>query len=152
MTFTPSEKDRTVEVLFYLFFSKKDPELLKETSFWQAIKYICEAYNIDSFSVQKAISVLAQPSNNPTDIETWYLLNKLGCTVRPLYKMTGFYHARQKISEEHIEKFGPPMIVNKIHDTAMKAAMRTFLYAAKDFFGVLQYVDYRNLDKFFGKP
>lgn len=149
MKFTVSQRDRLVEILFCNYFAKKEPEILQNVSFWHTIKHLCDTYSIDSIAVHRAVQILAQPDNKPEDLETYYLLNKLGVTVRPMLAMTGIYWQKQKSLEEHIKKTGPPAVRSRIVDVAMKQSMRKFIYATKDFFGIFRFMDYRLIDNFF---
>lgn len=149
MKFTAIERDRLFEILFCNYFAKKEDKILKTTAFWHTIKYLCEAYEIDSYAVQRAVQTLVQPENKPEELETYYLLNRLGVSVRSMLNMTGIYWQKQKNFEASIAKAGPPVIRSRITDPAMKQAMRTFIFACKDFFGCFRFMDYTLMDKFF---
>ena len=88
---TSVEKDRLVEILFYLFFNNTDSKMLATTNYWKMINSICEAYNIEAHIVSKAVRILIAKENMPTEEEVFYLLNKAGLSVRPINKISGIY-------------------------------------------------------------
>ena len=94
--FTQIEKDRLTEVLFYLYFDNKSEEHLSNIDFWNTISGLCKIYNIDSAQVSRAARILFADENRPTELEIWYLLDKLGVSVRPIRKISGIYWQKQK--------------------------------------------------------
>lgn len=147
--FTQVEKDRLTEILFYLYFDNKDASHLENVEFWNTISSLCKVYNIDSLQVSKAARILFAKENNPVEIETWYLLNKLGVSVRPIRKISGIYWQKQKHFEEIVNTYGPPTIDRRINDAAMKKNIRDFLIALVDMFGTLSVIDGKFLNAFF---
>ena len=136
------EKDRLIEVLFYLYFNNIEPEKLKTAVFWDMIKSICIFNKINPLTVSNAVRIMANPDNVPTDEETYYLLNKVGLTVRPLRKISGIYWQKQK------EFAANPMSISvypRINDTIYKIAMRDFINAIYETSGICMYVDKRLL-------
>ena len=143
---TTVEKDRLVEVLFYLYFNNKDSKSLGKTDFWNAILSICKVYDVDSNSVAKAVRILTAPENEPNDREIYYLLNKIGLSVRPINKISGVYWQKQK---EYLKEFDSgkiPSIKNRIFDVVMKRSMRDFIFIIYDFMGVFNNIDIDIID------
>lgn len=147
--FTQIEKDRLTEILFYLYFNNKDETHLANVDFWNTISSLCKVYNIDSLQVSRAARVLFADENRPSEFETWYLLNKLGVSVRPIRKISGIYWQKQKHFEETVNTYGPPKISRRISDAAMKRNVREFLVALVDMFGTLSAIDGKFLNTFF---
>lgn len=149
MAFTPVEKDRLTEILFFLYFDNKDSEHLANMDFWNTVSSLCKVYNVDSAQVSRAARVLFADENKPSEFETWYLLDKLGVTVRPLRKISGIYWQKQKHFAETVATYGPPSISRKITDPAMKQNVRAFLIALVDMFGTLSAIEGKFLNAFF---
>lgn len=147
--FTQIEKDRLTEVLFYLYFDKKDDKIIADANFWHTINDLCKVYNIDSLQVSRAARILFAEENKPTEFEMWYLLNKLGVSVRPIRKLTGIYWQKQKHFEEEVAKHGAPKISRKITDAAIKQNIRDFLIALLEMFGTMSVIEGKFLDAFF---
>lgn len=149
MTFTQVEKDRLTEVLFYLYFNNQDPERISSKSFWDAIGNICDLYGINRVHVSKAARMLFADDNKPSEIEMWFLLGKLGVSVRPINKMTGIYWQKQKHFEELVTKYGPPTIARRIPDVAVRNSLRSFIVALVEMFGTFSAIEGRYLNSFF---
>jgi hypothetical protein len=149
MTFTQIEKDRLTEILFFLYFDNQDEEHLANIDFWNTISSLCKVYNVDSAQVSRAARILFADENRPSEFETWYLLDKLGVTVRPLRKISGIYWQKQKHFAETVEKYGPPTLKRRISDAAMKQNVHAFLIALVDMFGTLSAIEGKFLNAFF---
>lgn len=143
---TVEEKDRLVEILFYLYFSNVDEDVLGKSEFWLTINNLCKIYNIDSLSVSKAIRLLLSYENIATDEEMYYLLNKLGLSVRPINKISGVYWQKQKEFQELFSTGKTPIIRRRITDIVVKRSMRDFLNAIYSFFSVFNFIDKKLLD------
>ena len=147
--FTQIEKDRLTEVLFFLYFDRKDEKLLGNTDFWNTVNNLCKVYSVDSTQVSRAARILFAEENRPTEFEMWYLLNKLGVSVRPIRKISGIYWQKQKHYAETVAKYGTPTIRRCITDAAMKKNIRDFLIALVEMFGILSAIEGKFLDTFF---
>ena len=147
--FTQIEKDRLTEVLFFLYFDKKDEKLLGNIDFWNTINNLCKVYSVDGTQVSRAARILFAEENRPTEFEMWYLLNKLGVSVRPIRKISGIYWQKQKHYAETVAKYGTPTIRRCITDAAMKKNVRDFLIALVEMFGTLSAIEGKFLDTFF---
>lgn len=147
--FTQIEKDRLTEVLFFLYFDRKDEKLLTNMDFWNTINNLCKVYNVDGTQISRAARILFAEENRPSEFETWYLLNKLGITVRPIRKISGIYWQKQKHFAETVNTYGAPKIVRRINDAAMKKNIRDFLIALVEMFGTLSAIEGKFLDSFF---
>jgi hypothetical protein len=147
--FTQIEKDRLTEILFFLYFDKKDEALIGNKDFWSTINSSCKVYDIDGMQISRAARILFAEENKPSEIETWYLLNKLGISVRPIRKISGIYWQKQKHFAETVDKYGAPSIRRCITDAAMKKNIRNFLVALLEMFGTLAVIEGKFLDSFF---
>lgn len=147
--FTQIEKDRLTEVLFFLYFDRKDEKLLGNTDFWNTVNSLCKVYSVDSTQVSRAARILFAEENRPTEFEMWYLLNKLGVSVRPIRKISGIYWQKQKHYAETVAKYGTPTVRRCITDAAMKKNIRDFLIALVEIFGILSAIEGKFLDTFF---
>jgi hypothetical protein len=148
--FTQIEKDRLTEILFYLYFDKKDETVLENANFWHCINDLCKVYNVDSLQVSRAARILFADENKPTEFETWYLLHKLGVSVRPIRKLSGVYWQKQKQFNDEVELKGvKPTIKRCITDAAMKKNIKDFIVAILDMFGTLSVIEGKFLDAFF---
>lgn len=147
--FTQIEKDRMAEILFYLYFTNKDTKFLENIEFWNCISNVCKLYDVDNMLVSRAARVLFAEENSPSEIETWYLLNKLGVSVRPIRKLTGIYWQKQKNFAEIVEKYGSPTVKRTITDAAMRKSIREFIIAVQDMFGAFSTIEGKFLDTFF---
>lgn len=147
--FTQIEKDRLTEVLFLLYFDRKDEKLLGSMDFWNTIHSLCKVYDIDGSQISRAARILFADENRPTEFEIWYLLNKLGVSVRPIRKISGIYWQKQKHFAETVDKYGTPTIRRCIVDAAMKKNVKNFLAALVEMFGTLSAIEGKFLDTFF---
>lgn len=147
--FTQIEKDRLTEVLFYLYFNNKDENILGNLDFWNTINSLCKVYKVDGAQVSRAARILFAEENRPTEFEMWYLLNKLGVSVRPIRKISGIYWQKQKHFAETVDKYGTPTIRRCITDAAMKRNVREFIVAILEMFGSLSAIEGKFLDTFF---
>jgi hypothetical protein len=144
---TNDEKDRLVEILFYMFFDTKDSEQLSDRNFWTAINSICQMYNIDSVNITKAVRALMAEDNQPQEDEIYYLLHSIGLTVRPIRRLSGIYWQKQKAIEDKLSK-NPITIKRKINDIVVKRNMRDFLIAMYKLFGCLSDIDCETFEKY----
>lgn len=147
--FTQIEKDRLTEVLFYLYFDNKSQEHLSNVEFWNTISSLCKVYDVNSAQVSRAARTLFAEENRPSEFEMWYLLNKLGVSVRPIRKISGIYWQKQKHFEETVAKYGPPKVKRCITDSAIKQNIKDFLVALLDMFGTLSAIEGKFLNSFF---
>ena len=129
------EKDRLFEILFYLYFNNKDSKILSSNLFWQAISAICTLYNINNLAVVQSVRILMAEEHSPQDKETYYLLNKLGLSVRPIRHISGLYWQKQKAFAEEFT-VNPPIIKRHLTDVVYKKSVRDFLYAMYDVCGI----------------
>ena len=141
---TQEENDRLIEILFYLYFDNKDPKILSSNLFWTSIKSICTLYNINDRSVIQAVRILMADENRPQDKETYYLLNKIGLTVRPIRNISGIYWQKQKTFAEEFEKT-PPIIKRRLNDVVYKKSIRDFVYAMYDMNGIFSEVALKDI-------
>lgn len=129
------ENDRLIEILFYLYFNNKDPKILSSNLFWSVVKSICALYGINDRAIVQAVRILMADENSPKDNETYYLLDKVGLSVRPIRHISGIYWQKQKAFTEEF-KLNTPVIMRKVPDVIYKKSMRDFLYAIYDFTGI----------------
>ena len=134
------EKDRLIEILFYLYFDNKDSKILSSNLFWTTIKSICTLYGINDRAIVQAVRILMAEENRPQDKETYYLLSKIGLTVRPIRNISGIYWQKQKAFAEEFEKT-TPTITRRLTDVIYKKSIRDFLFAMYDLNGVFNYID-----------
>ena len=144
---TSIEKDRLVEILFYLFFNNTDSKMLATTNYWKMINSICEAYNIEAHTVSKAVRILIAKENMPTEEEVFYLLNKAGLSVRPINKISGIYWQKQINYVKNFEIGKTPKIDRKILDIVMKKSMRDFINAVYSVFGIFNNIELKTIQK-----
>lgn len=137
---TQEEKDRLVEILFYLFFDNKDAKILSSNLFWTTIKSICALYDINDRAIVQAVRILMADENRPEEKETYYLLNKIGLTVRPIRNISGIYWQKQKAFAEEFETF-TPVVKRRLTDIVYKKSIRDFVFAMYDLNGIFSYVD-----------
>lgn len=143
---TNLEKDRLVEVIFFLYFNGIPDTIINKKDFWEMLKKQCDIYNIDSFSIQKSIRALTFPENRPTDEEIVYLMNKIDVSVRNLSKISGIYWQKKIAIEKDLE--GKTLkIFPKITDVVMKRAMRDFIKVQLEINGILKYFSEEQFDK-----
>ncbi len=140
------EKDRLFEVLFYLYFNNKDSKILASALFWQTITAICTLYGINSRAIVQSARILTANENCPDEKETYYLLNKLGLTVRPIKAISGIYWQKQK---QYAEEFtiNPPVVKRHLLDVVYKKSIRDFIFAIYDIGGVLGNISKEDLEK-----
>lgn len=144
---TSIEKDRLIEILFYLFFNNTDSKMLATTNYWKMINSICEAYNIEAHTVSKAVRILIAKENMPTEEEVFYLLNKAGLSVRPINKISGIYWQKQINYIKNFEIGKTPKIDRKILDIVMKKSMRDFINAVYSVFGIFNNIELKTIQK-----
>ena len=144
---TSVEKDRLIEILFYLFFNNTDSKMLATTNYWKMINSICEAYNIEAHTVSKAVRILIAKENMPTEEEVFYLLNKAGLSVRPINKISGIYWQKQINYIKNFEIGKTPKIDRKILDIVMKKSMRDFISAVYSVFGIFNNIELKTIQK-----
>ena len=125
---TKEEKDRLIEIIFYLYFETKSEEVVSKKDFWEFINSVCKLYSIDSIAIAKAVRILMAEENAPEEEETYYLLHNAGLTVRPIRKLTGIYWQKQKAIEEKLSKT-PITVHRRINDVIVKAHIKLFLDA-----------------------
>jgi hypothetical protein len=141
------EKDRLIEILFYLYFNSKDSKITGKAEFWDMLRSICKLYNINNIAVAQALRILTAKENRPEDSETVYLFNKIDTSVRNLNKISGIYWQKKIAIEKEIEEGKVPIIKNRILDVTIKRAMRDFVYAIYDMNGILKYISENQFDK-----
>jgi len=132
---TQEEKDRLIEILFYLYFNNKDSKILSSSLFWATITSICTLYGINNRAVVQSVRILMSDENCPTDEETFYLLDKLGLSVRPIRKISGIYWQKQRDFKTAFETT-PPVIKRRLTDVIYKKSVRDFIYAMYDISGM----------------
>lgn len=144
---TQEENDRLIEILFYLYFDNKDSKILSSNLFWATIKSICTLYGINDRAIVQAVRILMADENRPEDKETYYLLSKIGLSVRPIRNISGIYWQKQKAFNEEFVTM-PPIIKRRLTDVIYKKSIRDFVYSMYDINGIFNYVD---KDLIFGK-
>lgn len=137
---TQEEHDRLIEVLFYLYFNNKDSKILSSNLFWNTIKSICILYNINDRAVMQSVRVLMADENCPQEEETYYLLSKIGLTVRPIRRISGIYWQKQKAFQEKFDAGYVPKITRRLTDVVYKKSIRDFIYAIYDMNGIFSEV------------
>lgn len=130
------EKDRTIEILFYYYFNRRNKKITNKKEYWLTINNLCELYSIDTASIIKATRILLADENIPQEAETVYLLNKIGVSVRQLNKCTGIYWQKKIEYEANFEKGIIPKIEPKIKDILIKKNMILFMQALIEFIGI----------------
>ena len=143
---TNIEKDRLLEVLFFLYFNNKNTKMIGSKNFWNAILNVCVLYNIDNISISKAVRILTAVENRPNEREIYYLLNKLGLSVRPINKISGIYWQKQVKYNKEFEEGNLPKIRNRVLDVVMKRSIRDFIFAIYDFIGIFNCIDLKILE------
>ena len=141
---TQEENDRLIEILFYLYFNNKNDKILSSNLFWTVIKSICILYNINDRAIVQAVRILMADENCPQDKETYYLLNKIGLTVRPIRNISGIYWQKQKAFAEEFEKT-PPVITRRLTDVIYKKSIRDFVYAIYDLNGIFSEISLNDI-------
>lgn len=135
------EKERLIEILFYLYFNSLPEATVGSTAFWNAIKALCMFYHINDLDIVKAIRILTPKENCPQDDETYFLLHKLGVSVRPINKITGIYWQKQK-KFDNIFAQKAPVIRHRVTDPMVKASMKNFLVGMYNIMGIFTSIDY----------
>lgn len=138
------EKDRLIEVLFYLYFNNKDPKTLSSSLFWNVIKSICTLYGINDRAIVQAVRILMSEENCPQEKETYYLLSKVGLSVRPIRHISGIYWQKQKAYAEEFEK-NIPIITRRLTDVIYKKSIRDFVYAVYDISGIFSEIPLKDV-------
>lgn len=146
---TPLEQDRFVEVMFFLYFDRQPKRFLENKSFWTTIYEMCKIYDIDPVQISKAARALMLPNERPSEVQIYYLLHKMGFSVRDIKHLSGIYWQKQQNLSEAISKYGAPTIKRTVTDTVAKHAIRVFLTGMSDIFGVLSIVDREVFENFF---
>ncbi len=100
---------------------------------------------ISEVAVGRAIRILNAKENIPQDDETYYLLNKIGLTVRPIRTISGIYWQKQKALEESF-KLTMPVITRRIVDVVLKKNVRDFVLAIYEFTGIFKHVDIKLME------
>lgn len=143
-TLTHEENDRLIEILFYLYFNNKDSKILSSNLFWGAIKSICALYNINDRAIVQAIRILMADEHCPNDAETYYLLSKIGLSVRPIRNISGIYWQKQKaFAEEFVTN--PPKIKRCLTDVIYKKSIRDFVGAMYNLNGIFNEISLKHL-------
>lgn len=143
---TQEENDRLIEILFYLYFDNKDTKILSSNLFWATIKAVCTLYNINDRAIVQAVRILMADENKPEDKETYYLLSKIGLTVRPIRHISGIYWQKQKAYNEEFVT-SPPTIKRRLTDVIYKKSIRDFVYAMYDLNGIFNEVSLKEIMK-----
>lgn len=144
---TQEEKDRLVEILFYLYFDNTDQRLLSSGLFWNVIKDICILNGINERAVTQAVRILMAEENKPQEKETYYLLNEIGLSVRPIRNISGIYWQKQKAYAEEFET-NKPIIKRRLIDVIYKESVYAFIHAIYKVSGIFIGID---MDSIFGK-
>jgi len=140
------EKDRLFEILLYLYFTNFSEKTTAKAEFWNTINSLCTMFGISSTAIARSIRILMASENIPQDDETYYLLDKLGLTVRPIRKISGIYWQKQKAFAETF-KTTPPTIHRRIVDVVLKKNVRDFILAIYQFTGIFSYVDMKFIEE-----
>jgi hypothetical protein len=143
MKLPQEELDRLYEVLVYLYFDKLDDELVKNPNYWTGIRNLCISFKISDICLMKAVRILLIPDNIPTEIEMYYLFDKIGLTVRPIRKISGIYWQKQK-EYKTILKDKTVAVSRKILDPAMKNTLKGFvslIYKISGIFSIISEID-----------
>ena len=133
---TAEEKDRLIEIVFYLYFDTKSEEVVSKKDFWEVVNSVCKLYSIDNIAIAKAVRILMSSENIPQYEETYYLLHNAGLSVRPIRKLTGIYWQKQKAIEEKLSKT-PITVHRRINDVIIKRHVKMFLEAM---YGLSEYL------------
>lgn len=137
----PAEKYRLYEILFYLYFNRQDDATISNQNYWNLIKSICDFYGVNMALVSKALRILSNEDNKPTEIEIVYLLNKAGVSVRPLNKISGIYWQKQKEHLTNIANSSPPYVFPRITDTPTKINIEHFIKAMYNIGSIFNVLD-----------
>lgn len=137
----PAEKYRLYEILFYLYFNRQDDTTITNQNYWNLIKSICDFYGVNMALVSKALRILSNDDNKPSELEIVYLLNKAGVSVRPLNKISGIYWQKQKAYLEEIAAKGVPYVFPRITDTPTKINIDSFIKAMYNIGSIFNVLD-----------
>lgn len=149
MKLTSEQKDRLVEVLLYYYFSDKDEKTLANPAFWNVINNLCVLNDINGTMISRAVRILICDENQPTEEETYYLLDSIGFSVRDINKMTGIYYQKQTKFKTDFLAGKVPKIQRRVSDIVMKKSMKDFILATYDFMGVFTHVDEKVIENIF---
>lgn len=141
---TQEENDRLIEILFYLYFNNKNSKILASNLFWASVKALCTLYNINDRAIVQSVRILMADENCPEEKETYYLLSKIGLTVRPIRNISGIYWQKQKAFSEEFETT-IPVIKRRLTDVIYKKSIRDFVYALYDFNGIFNDVSLKDI-------
>lgn len=139
------EKDRLFEILLYLYFNNFSETITRRPEFWIVIQKLCTMFGISEIAIGRAIRILSAKENCPQDDETYYLLNKMGLTVRPIRKISGIYWQKQKAFEEAF-KSKSPVISRRITDVVLKKNIRDFVFAVYQFMSIFSSIDLKLME------
>lgn len=148
---TRDEKDRTLEILFYYFFKDKltNPRINKQM-FWELIKQLNDIYNINNINLSKAVKLLFDKENKPTDLEAYYLLDKGLFSVREIVRISGIYYKKQRILRDELEKNSLKLpVIPKINNILIKRTIKEFIKALIDFNSFFVRVNINTVDVLF---
>ena len=144
---TAAEQNRLSEILLYCYFNQIDEKVFGTAAFWNTIKGICDTFGIDSISISKSFRMLMVDTNRPTDLETWYLLDKTQHSVRQIRNISGIYWQKQKKLLEEVEHVGVPAVKPKISDPVMRKNIKDFVFAIYGICGIFQFTDAKTIQK-----
>lgn len=136
-----AEQHRLAEVLLYCYFNRMDADVFGTASFWNAMRDICETFGIDNVAVSKGLRILMVDTNRPTDLETWYLLDKTQHSVRQIKAISGIYWQKQKRLLEEVRSLGAPKPQPRITDPVMRKSIKDFAFAIYGICGIFQFTD-----------
>jgi hypothetical protein len=129
-------KDRTIEILIYYYFNRRDNKINGRREYWIAISNLCALYGIDQTCIVKATRILLAPENVPQEDETVYLMNQMGVSVRQLNRITGIYWQKKIEHEANFAKKILPKIEPRIKDVFIKKNLILFIQALIEFTGI----------------
>ena len=144
---TAAEQHRLSEVLLYCYFNQMDEKVFGTAAFWNTIKGICETFGIDTIAISKGFRILMVDTNRPTDLETWYLLDKTQHSVRQIRNISGIYWQKQKRLLEEVQSMGVPAVRPRILDAVMRKHIKDFVFAVYSICGIFQFTDAKTLQK-----
>lgn len=141
------EKDRLYEILLYYYFRGLSAKYLGSQFFWNMVGEICKLHKLDAHAIAKAGRIVMSNDNIPTDEEAYYLLNKLGLSVREINNMTGIYWQKQREIAALFEHSGEPDIQRRITEFPIKDAIRGYIHALYELFGIFQYINSKEINQ-----
>lgn len=144
---TAAEQHRLAEVLLYCYFNQMDEKVFGTAAFWNTVKGICETFGIDNIAISKGFRILMVDTNRPTDLETWYLLDKTQHSVRQIRSISGIYWQKQKRLLEEVQSVGTPAVRPRILDAVMRKHIKDFVFAVYSVCGIFQFTDAKTLQK-----